>query len=335
MEALRRSKLSRDFVIGQSHKTTRPILQAPLGSLTSPELVAAVSGAGGIGSLALTWTNPAAAAKLVARVKALTPAPFMANFVLSFKPLALTAALEAGVPILTFSWGLPGALVRTAHSFGAAVGVQVSTVEGAQRALDSGSDFIICQGIEAGGHVQSSTPLRELLHAVIASAKGVPVVAAGGLGDGADIAEVIAMGASAAMLGTRFVASAESLAHPAYKASLLAAGKADTVLTGCFDGGWPYALHRVLRNATLTAWESSGSAPVGSRPGEGDVVVTTLSGEVIRRYSDMPPVSQMKGDPLACCLYAGTGVGKIKEVRPAGDLVKDLWASALLALGSP
>jgi nitronate monooxygenase len=315
------------FTIGKLD-IVRPIFQAPIGSLGTAELVATVSNAGGVGTLALSWSDAEIATKLITAVKTRTLMPFAANFVLSFKTSALNAALESGVPIVTFSWGLPGPLVGTVHSYGAAVGVQVGTVSGARRAIDEGCDFIICQGVEAGGHVQSSIPLRTLLPAVVAEAREVPVVAAGGLADGADVAEVIALGACAAMLGTRFVASAESRAHHAYKAALLSAGAADTALTGCFDGGWPYALHRVLRNATLTNWESSGCPPSGSRPGEADVVAQSHSGGPVRRYDDTPPNNEMEGDTLSCCLYAGTGIEKIVSIQSADTLVKDIWRDA-------
>jgi len=300
------------------------IVQAPIGGLATVELVSAVSSAGGLGTLALTWTDPKTAAGLVAAVKARTSAAFASNFVLAFEPTALSAVLEAGVPIVTFSWGLPGPLVKTAHSFGAAVGVQVGTVEGAKRALDQDVDFVICQGIEAGGHVQSSIPVRELLAAVLWEAETVPVAAAGGLADAADVMEVISLGASAAMLGTRFVASIESGAHEAYKAALVASHSSDTALTGCFDGGWPYALHRVLRNATLANWEAAGCLPQLRRPGEDDVVARRETGAPVRRYDCTPPNSTMKGDVMACCLYAGSGVGKITDVRSAHALVKEL-----------
>jgi nitronate monooxygenase len=300
------------------------IVQAPIGSLASVELVSAVSNAGGLGCLALTWTEAQRAGRLVAAVRSKTSAPFAANFVLAFEPRALPAVLEAGVPVVTFSWGLPGDLVKSVHSFGAAAGVQVGTVEGAKRALEQDCDFIICQGIEAGGHVQSSTPLRELLPRIVAVAGTVPVVAAGGLADRADVAEVKSLGARAAMLGTRFVASAESHAHSAYKEALLGASAQDTALTGCFDGGWPYALHRVLRNATLVNWEAAGCPPSGHRPGEGDIVARLKTGSPVRRYDDMAPNADMSGDFVDCCLYAGMGVGKITEVRPAGVLVKEL-----------
>ncbi|MBV8341596.1 MAG: nitronate monooxygenase [Gammaproteobacteria bacterium] len=326
----------RPLILGRT-PIAKPIIQAPIGSLASTALVAAVSNAGGVGALALTWVDAAAARRLVSAVRARTSAPFIANFVLSFSPSSLPAALEAGAPVVTFSWGLPGVALATVHSFGAVAGVQVGTLEGAKRALDEGCDFLICQGVEAGGHVQSSLPLALLLQEVIAAAGDTPVVAAGGLADGADIAATIAAGASGVMLGTRFVASAESAAHSSYKAALLSAASGDTVLTGCFDGGWPYALHRVLRNTTLTEWESAGCPPVGRRPGEGDTVARLESGQPVRRYEDAPPSAAMQGDVLACCLYAGTGVGKITAIREAGELVGELWreAQSVLAAGAP
>lgn len=309
--------MSRNFLLP-------PVVQAPIGGLATVELVATVSNAGGLGCLALSWTDAHTAADVVMAVKARTTAAFAANFVLAFEPRALPAVLEAGVPVITFSWGLPGALLKTVHSFGAAAGIQVGTVEGAKRALDQDCDFVICQGIEAGGHVQSSIPLRELLPGVVAEAKEVPVVAAGGLADRFDVAEVSSLGARAAMLGTRFVASTESYAHESYKRALIAAGSAATVLTGCFDGGWPYALHRVLRNSTLTNWEAAGCPPSGRRPGEGDAIARQRSGAPVLRYDDAPPNADMSGEVMDCCLYAGAGVSKITAVRSAGVLVKEL-----------
>jgi nitronate monooxygenase len=325
--------VQRSLRLGHSIEIERPIMQAPIGSLASTDLVAAVSNAGGLGCLALTWTGADAARRLVTEVKARTARAFAANFVLAFEPMALNTALEAGVPVVTFSWGLPGHLVRTVRSFGAAVGVQVGAVEGAKRALQEGCDFIVCQGSEAGGHVQSSTPLHELLPAVVAEARGVPIFAAGGLADGNDIADVMLLGASAVMMGTRFVASSESYAHPDYKAALLAASAQDTVLTACFDGGWPHALHRVLRNTTLRNWEAMGCPPPGRRPGEGETAAEQKSGEPIVRYDDTPPNIEMTGEILSCCLYAGTGVTKIIEIQCAEVLVKGLWNVATGILG--
>ncbi len=111
---------------------TIPIIQAPIGSLASPELAAEVSNSGGLGSLALTWTNPEQSAALVAEVRRRSARPFCVNFVLAFEPSSLNAALEAGAPVVSFSWGLPGPLVKLVKSFGARVGVQVGSIEGGE-----------------------------------------------------------------------------------------------------------------------------------------------------------------------------------------------------------
>lgn len=302
-----------------------PILQAPIGSAAGPALAAAVSEAGGLGALALTWASPSNARDLVQEVKRRTVNPFQVNYVLTFEVASLVAALEAGAPIITFSWGLPNAEVAVVRSYGAKFGVQVSTRDGAKRALDLGADFLICQGVEAGGHVQATQSLWKVLPEICEEAGPLSVIAAGGLATGRDIARALSCGAVAGMLGTRFLASAESLAHQAFKQMLLNAKSEDSTLTQCFDLGWPYALHRVLRNKTLNDWEAAGCPPSGRRPGEGDVVAVSSEGKQVMRYADTPPIAGMTGALDQLCLYAGTGCGQIHDVPAAGELVARLW----------
>lgn len=302
-----------------------PILQAPMGGIDCIELAAAVSNAGGMGSLAMTWTEPVAAAEMVLRLKAKTNSPFFVNFVISYPPVSFDAVIEADVPAITLSWGQNPELIERAHRRGIPVGVQVGTVEGARIAIDDGADFVICQGIEAGGHVQSTTTLETLLRQVVELGRNVPVVAAGGMADGADIRWAIGKGATAVMLGTRFVATQESRAHPLYKEAIVNSTGADTSYTLCFDGGWPYAAHRVLRNETLRRWEAAGCPPNGSRPGEGDVVARDSSGTEMHRYSVSPPQASTTGEVMECCQYAGLGTSKITDIPSAIDLVPRLW----------
>jgi nitronate monooxygenase len=273
----------------------------------------------------LTWTSALEATARVKQMRAATRRLFQVNFVLAFPPRVLAAALDAGAPVVTFSWGEAAPHLGAVRAAGARVGVQVSSVAGAQRALDVGVDFLICQGIEAGGHVQSTHPLWELLPRVVEAAGAVPVVAAGGIGDGAGIARALSNGAAAAMLGTRFVATKESRAHPAYKQRLIEMSAADTALTVCFDGGWPYAAHRVLRNATLEAWEASGCPPAGSRPGEGDTIAKGPGGEPFVRYASTSPRAEMTGAVLDMALYAGTSCEAVRDIPAAGELVRRLW----------
>ena len=302
-----------------------PVCQAPTGSIAGPELAAAVSGAGALGAMALTWASPEVASELIRRVREVTAAPFQVNYALYKPPASLEAALDAGVPVVTFSWGDPAPYLAQVRAAGVRCGVQVANAAGARRAVDLGADFLVCQGIEAGGHVQSTTPLEDLLPRVLEAAQGIPVVASGGIGDGAGIARVLALGADAVMLGTRFVATRESGAHPAYKERLTQASAGETALTVCFDGDWPYAAHRVLRNSTLDGWEASGCLPKGRRPGEGETVARTAGGEPIQRYDDTAPRLGMSGDVLDMALYAGTSSAVIRDIPPAADLVARLW----------
>ncbi len=301
-----------------------PICQAPVGSVAGSDLAAAVAQAGGMGALPLTWTSPEDARRLIAEVRALTDRPVQANFVLAFEPQSLVTALESGVRVITFSWGLPANEVPLLKSFGARFGVQATTAEGARRALDLGADFLICQGTEAGGHVQATRSLDDTLPCIIEAAQGTPVIAAGGVGDGKTIARVLALGASGAMLGTRFVATQESLAHEIYKRRLVEARAQDTALTVCFNGGWPQAAHRVLRNSTLEAWEAAGCPPSGRRPGEGDCLTSEPGRREFLRYDDTPPRATMQGNPEAMCLYAGTSCESISDIPSVSELMQRL-----------
>ncbi len=283
-----------------------------------------------MGSLQGTWCSPPEkAAALVDGVLGKTSGPFFVNFALSFEPVAFDAVIEAGVPAITFSWGANRDLIGRAHSKGVDVGIQIGSVQGAEAAVSMGADFILCQGIEAGGHVQSTTSLATMLPQVVESSKNVPVYAAGGLSTGDDIRWAISKGAAGVMLGTRFVATKESSAHPSYKNALVASSGSDTVYTVCFDGGWPLAPHRVLRNKTLDAWEAAGCPPAGKRPGEGDLVARYPTGKEARRYDFYEPRSSFGDvDIDDLCLYAGTGCGEIEDIPGAGELTNRLWESS-------
>ncbi len=311
-----------------------PIIQAPIGSAASVALASAVARAGGLGGLALSSAEPARIGELVtATLLASGGAPFLVNFVLHFPVEGLDQALSAGAKVVTFSWGINASLIAQAQRGGARVGIQVGSAGAARQALDAGADFLIAQGVEAGGHVQSTTPLARLLPSVLAVAGDVPVVAAGGIASGQDIAAVIAAGAAGAMMGTRFIATFEAAAHDDTKVALVAASADDTVFTNCFEIGWPHAMHRVLRNTTFTAWEAAGCPQPPHRPGEGDVIFRQ-NGTDFPRYSESQPGAGAIGDLWAACNYAGTSVGGIDRIEPAGELVARLGAELSAALSA-
>jgi nitronate monooxygenase len=303
-----------------------PIFQAPTSSVAGPELAIAVSNAGAMGAMGTTWHTPEAARDDVSKVRASTKRMFAVNYVLAFEPKSLPAALEAGAPVVQFSFGIPTReILSQVRASGAKLGMQVTSAESARAALDLGADYLVCQGTEAGGHVQGTRSLYDALPGVLEEAKQTPVVASGGIGNGQAIRKALLAGASAAMLGTRFVASKESFAHPEYKSSIVQAHAQDTALTTCFSDGWPNALHRVLRNRTFVMWDAAGCPPLGKRPGEGDVIATTLNGTKVIRYSDLMALRGFEGAVTECPQYAGSGVDTIKDLPAAGELVERLW----------
>lgn len=305
-----------------------PICQAGIGRAAGPELAAAVSTAGGLGALGLTWATETMVKEQIARVLTLTKQPFAVNYVLGFEPKTLPIALESGAPVVQFSWGIPSKEVALVRSFGAKLGVQVATLEGAKKALSLGVDYLICQGIEAGGHVQASSSWRSTLPRMVELAGEVPVLVAGGLGDGKQLREAIRYGAAGGLFGTRFIASTESPAHDEYKRAVIAAAAEDTSMTICFNRGWANATHRVLRNGTLEVWEATGSPPVGRRPGEEDMI-SNMGGNPVQRYSFAPPTSNTTGARMDMALYAGQSVDTIHEVLDAGDIVRKLWSECV------
>ncbi|MCR9223335.1 MAG: nitronate monooxygenase [Hyphomonas sp.] len=299
-----------------------PIFQAAPGG---EALAIAIANAGGMGAITLGWTAPEAAAKSVSRMLDATNGNFYGNFVLHFGAGALQASLDAGCPCVQFSWGIPTRdMVKRVRRSGAKLGIQVSNLEGAELALTRQPDFLICQGIEAGGHVQATSSLAEGLSEIVNRAGDVPVIAAGGLSDGHDIRRVMNIGAAGAVMGTRFMATQESDAHAVYKSKLLEAEDHGTAYTNCFNQDWD-AAHRVLRNETLSNWEAVGCPLKSNKPGEGEIVATHPLMGAVTRYAIMPPVRGHEGALDQMAMYAGTGVGRINDLPRAEDLIERLW----------
>ncbi|MER6942967.1 nitronate monooxygenase [Nonomuraea sp. NPDC000554] len=306
-----------------------PIVQAPVGSAVTPELVAAVSNAGGLGMLALTWVSEQEARRQIRQVQSRTKRPFGANLVLEF-PIddLLGACLDEGVTIISTFWGDPAIVTERVHDAGALHLHTVGSVEEAKPAVQAGVDIVVAQGWEAGGHVRGQITTMALIPAVVDAVGAVPVIAAGGIGDGRGLAAVLALGAQAGWLGTRFLTAEEAATHQVYRQAIVDAAGQDAVHTRCFDGGWPNAPHRTIRNATIARWEAAGCPAAPHRPGEREVVATDAHGRTHLRYGDMIPVPGMTGDPAALALYAGQTVGLIHGQAPAGQIVTTIASQA-------
>jgi len=151
------------------------------------------------------------------------------------------------------------------------------------------------------------------------------VIAAGGIADARGVAAVLALGAQAAWIGTRFLLAEEAPIHDHYRRRLIAADETSTDwFADLFDGGWPDAPHRVLRNSTVEAWEAAGRPPSGARPGEGEAIGTRPTGEPIARYTAGTPSEGMAGDIEGLSLWAGQGVALATSVQPAAEIVAEL-----------
>jgi len=302
-----------------------PIIQAPIGSATCPELAAAVSNAGGLGTLSVTWRANAEMRHLLERTRRLTNKPFAINLVLENDVEdKLKICLEENVKIISLFWGTSRRHIKTAHQAGAIVLQSVGSVAEAKEAVVVGADAIVVQGWKAGGHIRGQTATFALLPAVVDAVFPKPVIASGGLADGRGIVAALALGASGVWLGTRFLLSREARAHSLYKQNLLAATVDDTVYSTLFDVGWENAPHRTLRNSTVAMWEAAGKPASGERPREGEPIAIQKDEARIVRYSDTIPLPETKGDVEALALYAGQSVGLVAEIKSAAEIVNDL-----------
>jgi NAD(P)H-dependent flavin oxidoreductase YrpB (nitropropane dioxygenase family) len=312
---------------------TAPIIQAPMGGATSPTLAAAVSNAGGLGMLALARTPEKLVREQIRETRRLTNRPFGVNLVLAFpQDERLAVCLEEGAPVVSFFWGDPSPFVGRVHAAGASVIHTAASAADASAAVGAGVDLIVAQGWEAGGHVRGEVATLPLVRAVVSAVDPTPVVAAGGIADGESLAAVLAAGAAGAWIGTRFLAAEEAAIHPRYRELLFAACETDTVHTSLFDIGWPDAPHRVLRNATVEAWEASGRPASGTRPGEGDVLAHRPDGGPMLRYQSATPGVGASGDIDALSLWAGQGVGQVRRAQPAAEIVREIVADAEAAI---
>jgi nitronate monooxygenase len=326
-----------------------PVFSAGMGGAARAELVAAVSDAGGFGVLGASGVDPDTLRAEVQRIRAVTDRPFGINVIIDTDTEAYTdedmefflgqlrAAAEEGAAAVVLFWGDPAPFVGEAHAHGLEVLIQVGSVQEAENAAAAGVDAVIAQGVEAGGHVRGTTSIWELLPATVAAIAPLPVLASGGIGDGAGLARALALGASGASLGTRFIASDEANVHSEYKRRVVASVAADTVYTeDLYDVGWPEAPHRTLRNKNFEAWEAAGRPPSGRRPGEGTVIgrKRALSGDVIEwpRYASGVATADFDGDLDYAPLWAGESCSVVNDIKPAGEIVRELVRDAGAAL---
>lgn len=309
---------------------TVPIQQAGMGSVAPPALAAAVSEAGGLGMLgaARAGLNADTLPPLLDELSSLTKKPFGVNFIVS--PLHLEGS-PSRIPldlrcvqlaaraarVVEFFYGAPSErLVDMVHSEGALVGWQIGSCAEAVAAERAGCDFVVAQGIEAGGHVRGKVGVLTLLSAVL-EAVSLPVLAAGSMGTRRAVVAALAAGASGVRVGTRFVATHEAGAHPRYVEALINAEAEDTVYTSAFHVGWPHAPHRVLRSCIEASEAFTRDAVAKIRRLDGVEV------PVLRFATGVADLSAT-GNIEAMALWAGESVSAVKRVQAASEVVREL-----------
>jgi len=303
-----------------------PIVCAGFGSAAVPELAAAVSNAGGLGVLGASGMEPREIQRRIASTRRLTRQPFGINFIIAeesdddhaYLLDEMDAATAEHVAVVVLFWGDPAPYVERARGTGVKVFIQVGSVA------------------EAGGHVRGTTSIWDLLPATIKAIDPVPVLASGGIGDGAGVARALRAGAQGVSLGTRFVASDEAWVHPAYKLRIVQSTAQDTVLNELYDIWWPDAPHRTLRNKTFAEWDAAGRPPTGERPGEGTSIGkrTIWNGERTDwpRYAVGTAPPDFDGDIEYAPLWAGESCTVVNDIKPAAEIVRDLIRDAEASL---
>jgi enoyl-[acyl-carrier protein] reductase II len=308
-------------LIGIDH----PIVQAAIWPATSPELVAAVSNAGALGSIGAVFESAESLGAQIKRVRELTDRPFAVNHVVPvLNAAAFELTLEARPAIISFALGDPGDLVERVHSAGALVMHQVHTVAQARRVAGLGVDVIIAQGSEAGGQGPLlGVSTMALIPQVVDAVGSIPVLAAGGIADGRGLAAAFTLGAQGANIGTRFLASEEASAHPEWKRAILESSS-----------------EQAARFAEWSAFFPS--------PGEGayEVVPRVLGTPFVEEWQGRADDAQKESDRLRAQVvtalregrahelvpFSGQTAGMIRDVLPAAEIIRRLIAEAEQAL---
>ena len=302
-----------------------PVVQAAIWPATAPELAAAVSNAGGLGSLGAVFTSAESLERQITRLRELTNRPFAVNHVV---PLldedAFALTLEARPAVISLALGDPGDLVDRAHAAGAKVIHQVHTVGQARQAAERGVDVIIAQGSEAGGQgLAQGVGVLALIPQVVDAISPLPVLAAGGIADGRGLAAALVLGAQGANIGTRFLASEEASAHETWKQAILTAESEDAVRFAVWKQIFPPSssrayetVPRVIRTPFVGAWHE--------RPDDARREAERLRGEIMSALR--------QGRVYELVPFTGQTAGLIHDIAPAGEIVRRIVAEAEDAL---
>jgi NAD(P)H-dependent flavin oxidoreductase YrpB (nitropropane dioxygenase family) len=298
-------------LVGVEH----PVVSAGMGGgVTSGELVGHVSEAGGLGVIGASFVPAEELQKMVERAREITSKPIGINLLLHATEERLDDVLRAEPAVLSTAWPRDDqdlrAIFTKAHDRGIRVMHMVPRVEDAERAAEAGADVIVAQGNEGGGHV-GEMGTTVIVRQVVKAVAPTPVLAAGGLTDGAGLAAALALGAAGVLLGTRFLATEEAPVEAAYKRAVVASDGGDTIVTTVGDTltgrDWPGAWARVRRTRFIEEW-------LGREP------------ELRRRRAAVWAKLEAaeESDPDYSLMWIGQSAGLIDSILPAAEVVRQI-----------
>lgn len=328
------TRLTRDY------KVEFPFVAAGMAFVGStPDLAIAVSNAGGIGSIGVGPLPPDAVRSLIREMKKATNKPFHINFITLFTTQEhIQACIDEKAPIVSFHFGHPPKnFIDLLHEAKIKVWEQVGSVENAKIAASDGIDLIIAQGLEAGGHNLSTLPTFVLVPQIVKAVSPTLVLAAGGIATGQQIAAALCLGADGVWVGTKLVASSESFAHPDYKTRLLQEDGTDTTLTPIFGPELPnFNPMRVIKNRIVREFTGREDEVPTDTSNEPIIGKTVFFGQefILRRFTSFPIIRTTEGDFEEMPMLSGQGVGFIRDIKPAKDIVIEMMKEAVSTLSS-
>lgn len=299
-----------------------PILLAGMGGVSFAEVCAAVSNAGGFGTLGMAGQRPETIRDQMRQVRDLTDKPFGVDL-LAAVPDALEKSVDIiiaeGARCFIAGLGVPSGIIGRLHAAGVLVFSMCGTVAHAVKAEAAGCDAVVAQGTEAGGHTGLVAGMALIPQVV--DAVRIPVVAAGSIVDGRGLAAALAFGAQGVWVGTRFIASREAHAGPVYKQAIVEAAETDTLVSRCYSG----KPMRVRRNPYVEEWER--------RPN--DMQKFPFQAQVSVAAGVMGGIGgKLEGlDPARDCLPMGQGAGAIHDVLPCAQIVERMMSEAQATIG--
>ena len=301
-----------------------PVMLAGMGGVSYHHLVAAVSEAGGFGTLGAGAMSPDRLLSEIRAAKQLTSRPFGVDLLTALPAQMLDSVdvlIDEDVPVFVAALGVPREVIQRCHEHNVLVVNMCGKVRHAVAAIEAGCDLVVAQGTEAGGHTGTVATMPLVPQIVDAVAGRVPVVAAGGIFDGRGLAASLMLGAAGVWVGTRFIATPEARSAPGYKDALIRTPEDGTVISRAFTG----KTLRAVRNKTTQYYEEH---PEELKPFPEQMLVSTSGG-----FLHLPQGDDATGvDPDRECYPAGQGIGAIHDLVPAGELVGRFIAEAETAL---